>query len=107
MEILLSNSQVDDIQHAVGKCNRKVHLAQYYFNNQILKILLINIILFKIISPFLAISEWLKTRPPANSSYPASDDLIWKIYMCWYQNKDNIDAIVSILMERGMGSKVA
>ena len=106
MEILLSNSQ-QDIQHAVGKCNRKVHLAQYYFNNQILKILLINIILFKIISPFLAISEWLKTRPPANSSYPASDDLIWKIYMCWYQNKDNIDAIVSILMERGMGSKVA
>ena len=53
MEILLSNSQVDDIQHAVGKCNRKVHLAQYYFNNQILKILLILKMLFKIISPFL------------------------------------------------------
>ena len=42
-----------DIQHAVGKCNRKVHLAQYYFNNQILKILLILKMLFKIISPFL------------------------------------------------------
>ena len=27
-------------------------------------------------------------KPPANSSYPASDDLIWKIYICWYQNKD-------------------
>ena len=52
MEILLSNSQ-QDIQHAVGKCNRKVHLAQYYFNNQILKILLILKMLFKIISPFL------------------------------------------------------
>ena len=53
MEILLSNSQVDDIQHAVGKCNRKVHLSQYYFNNQILKILLILKMLFKIISPCL------------------------------------------------------
>ena len=40
-------------------------------------------------------------------TYP-SDDLIWKIYICWYQNiKDNIDAIVSILMERGMDSIVA
>lgn len=65
--------------------NRKVYLAHYYkyCYNQMLKILFHKNKIFhwksENISPFL--NGW---KPPAYSSYPAIDDLIWKIYICWY-----------------------